>query len=156
MGDRNVVREFVTIHRGTAGGGGLTRIGSDNLFMAYAHVAHDCLVGSHIIFANGATLAGHVEIADMATIGAFSGVHQFCRVGVYAFIGGYTVATKDVLPYSKTVGNRACIYGVNTSGPAAARASRAAGLGHPPGLSRAAAEPASTPARRWRGWRRSR
>jgi UDP-N-acetylglucosamine acyltransferase len=116
VGDRNVFREFVTVHRGTAGGGGVTRIGSHNLFMAYAHVAHDCQVGSHIIFANGATLAGHVEVADFATIGAFSGVHQFCRVGVHAFLGGYTVATKDVLPYSKTVGNRACIYGVNTIG----------------------------------------
>jgi UDP-N-acetylglucosamine acyltransferase len=116
IGDRNVVREFVTIHPGTAGGGGLTRIGSDNLFMAYAHVAHDCLVGNHTIFANGATLAGHVEVADWATIGAYSGVHQFCRVGTHAFVGGYTVATKDVLPYSKTVGNRACIYGVNTIG----------------------------------------
>jgi len=116
IGDRNVVREFVTIHPGTAGGGGLTRIGSDNLFMAYAHVAHDCLVGSHTIFANGATLAGHVEVADFVTIGAYSGVHQFCRVGTHAFVGGYTVATKDVLPYSKTVGNRACIYGVNTIG----------------------------------------
>ena len=84
--------------------------------MAYAHVAHDCQVGSHTIFANGATLAGHVEVADYATIGAFSGVHQFCRVGIHAFLGGYTVATKDVLPYSKTVGNRARIYGVNTIG----------------------------------------
>jgi UDP-N-acetylglucosamine acyltransferase len=116
IGDRNVIREFVTIHRGTGGGGGVTRIGSDNLFMAYAHVAHDCQVGSHTIFANGATLAGHVEVADHVTIGAFSAVHQFCRVGVYGFLGGYTVATKDVLPYSKTVGNRARIYGVNTLG----------------------------------------
>jgi len=116
IGDRNVVRECVTIQPGTAGGGGLTRIGSDNLFMAYAHVAHDCLVGDHTIFANGATLAGHVEVADWVTIGAYSGVHQFCRVGTHAFVGGYTVATKDVLPYSKTVGNRACIYGVNTIG----------------------------------------
>lgn len=116
IGDRNVVREFVTLNRGTGGGGGVTRIGSDNLFMAYAHVAHDCQVGSHTIFANGATLAGHVEVADHATIGAFSAVHQFCRVGVYGFLGGYTVATKDVLPYSKTVGNRARIYGVNTLG----------------------------------------
>ena len=116
MGDGNVVREFVTLHRGTAGGGGVTRIGSRNLFMAYAHVAHDCRVGSQTIFANGATLAGHVEVADFTTIGAFSGVHQFCRVGVHAFLGGYTVATKDVLPYSKTVGNRARIYGVNTIG----------------------------------------
>jgi UDP-N-acetylglucosamine acyltransferase len=116
IGDRNSIREFVTIHRGTEGGGGLTRIGSDNLIMAYAHVAHDCLVGNHVIFANGATLAGHVEVFDWATIGAYSGVHQFCRVGMHAFLGGYTVATKDVLPYSKTVGNRARIYGVNTIG----------------------------------------
>jgi UDP-N-acetylglucosamine acyltransferase len=116
MGDRNVVREYVTIHRGTGNGGGLTSIGSDNLFMAYAHVAHDCRVGSHTIFANAATLAGHVEVMDHATIGAFSGIHQFCRVGPHAFVGGFTVATKDVLPYSKTVGNRACVYGVNTVG----------------------------------------
>ncbi len=116
IGDGNVIREFVTVHRGTAGGGSVTRIGSKNLFMAYAHVAHDCRVGSHTVFANGATLAGHVEVADYATIGAFSGVHQFCRVGVHAFLGGYSVATKDVLPYSKTVGNRARIYGPNTIG----------------------------------------
>jgi UDP-N-acetylglucosamine acyltransferase len=116
IGDGNVFREFVTMHRGTRLGGGVTRIGSENLFMAYAHVAHDCVVGSHTIFANGATLAGHVEVQDFATIGAFSGIHQFCRVGVHAFIGGYTVATKDVLPYSKTVGNRACVYGPNTIG----------------------------------------
>jgi len=116
MGDRNVVREFVTLHRGTAGGGRLTSIGSDNLFMAGAHVAHDCHVGDHTIFGNGATLAGHVEVENYSNIGAFSGVHQFCRVGVHAFVGGYTVVTKDVLPYSKTVGNRACIYGANAIG----------------------------------------
>jgi UDP-N-acetylglucosamine acyltransferase len=116
MGDRNIVREFVTLHRGTAGGGGVTRIGSDNLFMTQAHVAHDCQVGDHTIFGNGATLAGHIEVGDWATISAFSGVHQFCRVGVHAFVGGYTVVTKDVLPFSRTVGNRACIYGVNTLG----------------------------------------
>jgi UDP-N-acetylglucosamine acyltransferase len=116
IGDRNVLREYVTVHVGTSGGGGVTRIGSDNLFMAHAHVAHDCHVGSHTIFANGATLAGHVEVADHATIGAFSGVHQFCRVGTHAFLGGYTVATKDVLPFSKTVGNRARIYGANSVG----------------------------------------
>ena len=81
IGDRNVIREFVTIHRGTAGGGGLTRIGDHNLFMAYAHVAHDCHVGNETIFGNGATLGGHVTVEDYATIGAFSGVHQFCRVG---------------------------------------------------------------------------
>ena len=116
IGDRNAIREGVTIHRGTRGGGGLTRIGSDNLLMAYAHVAHDCIMGDHAILANGATLAGHVLVGDWATIGAFSGVHQFCRVGVHAFVGGYTVATKDVLPYSKTVGNRARIYGINRVG----------------------------------------
>jgi UDP-N-acetylglucosamine acyltransferase len=116
VGDRNVFREFVTIHRGTAAGSGVTTIGSDNLFMVYTHVAHDCVVGSHTIFANAATLAGHVEVHDFATIGAFSGVHQFCRVGAHAFMGGYTVATKDVLPFSKTVGNRARFFGVNSVG----------------------------------------
>lgn len=117
IGHRNQFREGVTIHRGTAGGGGLTEIGSDNLFMAQSHVAHDCHVGSHVIFANAATLAGHVEVADYATVGAFSAVHQFCRVGPYAFMGGFTVATLDVLPYSKTVGNRpACLFGANTIG----------------------------------------
>ncbi len=116
IGDRNTIREHVTLHVGTAGGGGVTRIGSDNLFMAGAHVAHDCQVGSHTIFANSATLAGHVEVGDHATIGAFCGVHQFCRVGTHAFLGGYTVATQDVLPFSKTVGNRARIYGANTIG----------------------------------------
>jgi UDP-N-acetylglucosamine acyltransferase len=116
IGDRNVFREFVTVHLGTEGGGMLTRIGSHNLLMAYVHVAHDCRVGDHTILANGATLAGHVEVQDWATIGAYSGVHQFCRVGVHAFVGGYTVATKDVLPYSMTVGNRACIYGINGVG----------------------------------------
>ena len=116
IGDRNVIREFVTIHRGTAGGGGITRIGNHNLFMAYAHVAHDCNVGSETIFANGATLAGHVLVEDHATVGAFSGVHQYCRVGRHAFIGGYSVVTKDALPFCKTVGNRARIYGINTIG----------------------------------------
>jgi UDP-N-acetylglucosamine acyltransferase len=116
IGHRNVIREFVTIHRGTAGGGGVTQIGDRNLFMAYAHVAHDCRVGNDTIFANGATLAGHVLVEDYATVGAFSGVHQFCRVGRHAFIGGYSVVTKDALPFAKTVGNRARIYGVNTIG----------------------------------------
>ncbi len=116
IGDRNTFRECCTIHVGTEGGGGVTRIGSDNLVMAYAHVAHDCQVGDHVIFANHAALAGHVEVQDWATVGAYSGVHQFCRVGTHAFIGGGTIATQDVLPYSKTVGNRACLYGVNTVG----------------------------------------
>jgi UDP-N-acetylglucosamine acyltransferase len=116
IGDGNVFREFVTIHRGTGGGGGVTEIGDQNVFMAYAHIAHDCHVGNHTIFGNGATLGGHVTVEDYATISAFSGVHQFCRVGQHAFIGGYSVVTKDALPYAKTVGNRARIYGLNTIG----------------------------------------
>jgi UDP-N-acetylglucosamine acyltransferase len=116
VGERNVFREFVTIHRGTAGGGGITSIGHHNLFMAYAHVAHDCHVGSHSIFGNAATLGGHVTVEDYATISAYSGVHQFCRVGQHAFIGGYTVVTRDALPYAKTVGNRARLYGLNSIG----------------------------------------
>jgi len=117
IGHRNVIREFVTIHRGTRGGGGLTEVGSHNLFMAYAHVAHDCHVGSETIFGNGATLGGHVRVEDFATISALSGVHQFCRVGRHAFIGGYSVVTKDALPFAKTVGNRpARIFGLNTVG----------------------------------------
>lgn len=116
IGQHNVFREFVTIHRGTAGGGGETTIGDGNLFMAYAHVAHDCHVGRSTIFGNGATIGGHVTVEDFATISAYSGVHQFCRVGQHAFIGGYTVVTRDALPYAKTVGNRARIYGVNTIG----------------------------------------
>ncbi|HWB15220.1 MAG TPA: acyl-ACP--UDP-N-acetylglucosamine O-acyltransferase [Vicinamibacterales bacterium] len=116
IGRQNVFREFVTIHRGTAGGGGVTSIGDHNLFMAYAHVAHDCHVGNATIFGNAATLGGHVRVEDFATISAYSGVHQFCRVGRHAFIGGYTVVTRDALPYARTVGNRARIYGVNTIG----------------------------------------
>ena len=116
IGDKNVIREFATIHRGTAGGGGVTTIGSRNLLMAYTHVAHDCHIGNDTIFGNAATLAGHVLVEDFANVGAFSGVHQFCRVGKYAFIGGYSVVTKDALPFAKTVGNRARIYGINTIG----------------------------------------
>ncbi len=118
IGDRNVFREFSTLNRGTAGGGGLTSIGDDNLFMAYSHVAHDSHMGSSIIMANAATLAGHVTIEDHATVGAFTAVHQFCRVGTHAFIGGFSVVTRDALPYIKTVGdrNQAKIYGINSIG----------------------------------------
>jgi UDP-N-acetylglucosamine acyltransferase len=116
VGDRNIIREFVTIHRGTAEGGGLTRVGDRNLLMAYAHVAHDCAVGSDTILGNAATLGGHVHVEDFANISAFSGIHQFCRVGRFAFIGGYSVVTKDAMPFGKTVGNRARIYGLNTIG----------------------------------------
>ncbi|MGQ0733052.1 MAG: acyl-ACP--UDP-N-acetylglucosamine O-acyltransferase [Acidobacteriota bacterium] len=118
IGQRNIFRECVTIHRGTAGGGGRTTIGDRNLFMAYVHVAHDCHVGSDTILAPGATLGGHVAVDDFATISAYSGVHQFCRVGRHAFIGGYSVVTKDALPFAKTVGARGfCrVYGLNTIG----------------------------------------
>lgn len=117
IGNDNVFREFVTVNRGTTGGGAVTTIASNNFFMAYAHVAHDCHVGSHTIFANNATLAGHVDVSDFATIGAFSAVHQFCRVGDHAFIGGGSICTQDVLPFVKTVGNRpAKTYGINTVG----------------------------------------
>ena len=117
IGSHNTFREYVNIHRGTKGGGGHTRIGDHNFLMVAAHVAHDCLLGNHIIMANAATLAGHVIIEDHATIGAYSGVHQFCRVGTYAYVGGYTVITKDVLPYSKTVSDRNTqAYGANTVG----------------------------------------
>ena len=116
IGSRNHIREFVTIHRGTAGGGGVTRIGNGNLFMAQAHVAHDCQIGSEVIMANAATLAGHVEIADRANVGAYSGVHQFCRVGVEAFIGGYSVVVKDAPPFAVIQGNHAKCYGLNRVG----------------------------------------
>jgi UDP-N-acetylglucosamine acyltransferase len=117
IGKRNIFREFVTIHRGTRGGGGVTSIGDRNVFMAYVHVAHDCHVGNDTIFGNSATLGGHVNVDDFANIAAGSGVHQFCRVGRHAFVGGYSVVTKDALPYAKTVGSRpARIFGVNTIG----------------------------------------
>ena len=117
IGKRNIFREFVTIHRGTKGGGGITSIGDRNVFMAYVHVAHDCHVGNDTIFGNTATLGGHVTVEDFANISAGSGVHQFCRVGRHAFIGGYSVVTKDALPFARTVGARpARIYGLNTIG----------------------------------------
>ena len=116
VGDGNIFREFCTVHRGTGLGGGVTTIGDRNLFMVYTHVAHNCHVGSHTIFSNNGTLAGHVEIRDHAIIGAFSAVQQFCRVGEYAYIGGYTVVTKDALPYVKTVGHKPACYGVNRIG----------------------------------------
>jgi UDP-N-acetylglucosamine acyltransferase len=116
VGDRNHFREFCTIHRGTGKGGGVTRIGSDNLFMAYSHVAHDSQVGDRTVFVNNATLAGHVEVGDDATIGAFSSVHQFTRVGRHAYIGGYSVVTMDALPFVKTVGQKPLCYGLNTIG----------------------------------------
>ena len=117
IGSRNLFREFTTVHRGTVKGGGVTWIGSDGLFMAYVHIAHDCQVGDAVIFANNGTLAGHVEVGSFAHVGALSAVHQFCHVGEYAFIGGGTIATKDCLPFMKTVGSRpARCFGPNTIG----------------------------------------
>lgn len=117
IGHRNRIREFVTIHRGTQGGGMLTSIGDDNLVMAYVHVAHDVHVGSHTVLSHAATLGGHVTVQDWAWIGAASGVHQFCRVGRHAIIGGYSVITQDVLPYSNTVTAReAKVFGANATG----------------------------------------
>jgi UDP-N-acetylglucosamine acyltransferase len=106
IGDGNTVREFVTIHRGTAEGEGVTRIGNHNLLMAYVHIAHDCCLGDHIIMANGASLAGHVEIGSHATVGAFCGVQQFTRIGEYSFLGSYTGVNRDILPYSKSTARR--------------------------------------------------
>lgn len=115
-GEANVFREFVTVNRGTDGGGGVTRIGSHNLFMAYTHIAHDCQIGDHTIFANGATLAGHVEVGDWAIASAFSAIQQFCRVGESAFLAAYAGVTKDVVPFSRVHGNHAHVHGLNTVG----------------------------------------
>jgi len=116
IGRRNRIREFVTIHRGTKGGGGITQIGDDCFLMAQAHVAHDCVIGNQVIMANAATLAGHVAVHVRANIGAYSGVHQFCRIGREAYVGGYSVVVKDALPFALTVGNHAKCYGLNKVG----------------------------------------
>jgi UDP-N-acetylglucosamine acyltransferase len=117
IGDRNKIREFVTIHRGTEGGGLETSIGDDNLLMAYTHVAHDAHVGNHVVLAHAATLGGHVRVGDWAVVGASTGVHQFCRVGRHAIIGGYSVVTQDVLPFSNTVSEREIkVFGANRIG----------------------------------------
>jgi UDP-N-acetylglucosamine acyltransferase len=117
LGDENTIRECVTISRGTTGGGGMTRVGSHCLIMAYAHVGHDSTIGDHCILANNATLAGHVTIEDYVTVGAFSPIHQFCRVGRHAYIGGGTVVTQDVLPFSLTSATReARAFGMNKIG----------------------------------------
>jgi len=117
VGARNVFREFSTVHRGTVGGGGVTRVGDDNYLMAYIHIAHDCQIGSRTIFANYAALAGHVEVGDDAIVEAFCAVQQFSRVGRHAFMGAMTRAPQDVLPFVKTVGTDVVkTYGVNTIG----------------------------------------
>jgi UDP-N-acetylglucosamine acyltransferase len=116
-GDGNIFREYVTVSRGTQKGGGKTSLGNDNFFLAYSHVGHDCVIGSHTLFVNGATLAGHVTVEDFVTVGAFCPVHQFCRIGRYAYIGASTVITQDVPPFSKIVTERETkSFGVNTIG----------------------------------------
>jgi UDP-N-acetylglucosamine acyltransferase len=116
IGDRNVIRECVTISRGTVSGGGVTHVGSDSLFMAYVHIAHDCHVGNQVVFANNATLAGHVEIGEQAILGGFVGIHQFCKVGAHVMLGVGTVSLKDIPPYLMAYGNPATPYGLNVRG----------------------------------------
>ncbi len=116
IGDGNTIRECCTLSRGTAGGGAVTRVGNDNLFMAYAHVAHDCQVGNHTVFANGATLAGHVEVGDYAILGGLSAVHQFCRLGAHIMVGGGSIVLQDVPPYLMVQGNTAKAFGLNLRG----------------------------------------
>jgi UDP-N-acetylglucosamine acyltransferase len=116
IGERNVIREFCTLHRGTAQDRSITRIGDDNLLMAYVHIAHDCEVGNHTIFANNASLAGHVKVEDYVIFGGFSGVFQFCRVGAHSFISTNSVVIKDVLPYTKVSGYYAKPFGLNKVG----------------------------------------
>ncbi len=117
IGDHNVIREFVTINRGTVKGGGLTRVGNRTLIMAYVHVAHDCVIGDDVILANAATLGGHVIVEEWATVGALCPVHHFVRIGAHSFIGGGTTITRDVLPFSKTVAARDThAYGLNATG----------------------------------------
>lgn len=116
-GDGNIFREYVTVSRGTEKGGGRTSLGTDNFFLAYSHIGHDCRIGSHTLFVNGATLAGHVTVEDFVTVGAFCPVHQFCRIGRYAYIGASTVITQDVPPFSKVVtGRETKSFGINTIG----------------------------------------
>jgi len=116
IGNNNTIREFVTIHRATAADIGMTFIGDNNLLMAYCHVAHNCKLGNNIVMANAANLAGHIHVEDFVTIGGLSGVHQFCRIGCHAMIGGASAVTRDVPPYVVVSGNRAKIYGLNMIG----------------------------------------
>jgi UDP-N-acetylglucosamine acyltransferase len=117
IGEKTIIREYVTISRGTAGGGGVTRVGANCLIMAYTHIGHDSTIGNHCILANGATLAGHVTVEDYATVGALCPIHQFCRIGRHAFVGGGTTITQDVLPYSLTSAKREThAYGLNRVG----------------------------------------
>ncbi len=116
IGDRNTIREYCSINRGTPGGGGVTRVGDDNWIMAYCHIAHDCQVGDHTVFANNATLAGHVTIENHVILGGFTGVHQFCRIGAYSFTAIAAIVVKDVPPYLLVSGNTARAFGLNRVG----------------------------------------
>ncbi len=116
IGDDNTIREFATMHRGTAGGGGVTQVGNNNLFMAYTHVAHDCLIGNGVIMSNAATLGGHIVVEDRAILGGLAALHQFCRIGRYAFVGGASAVARDVPPYTIVFGNRAKLVGLNLVG----------------------------------------
>jgi UDP-N-acetylglucosamine acyltransferase len=116
IGDHNIMREFVTLHRGTVKGGGKTVIGNDNYFMAYCHVAHDCQIGNHVVMANGATLGGHILIEDHAILGGLAAIHQFCRIGTHAILSGLTGVSQDVPPYMMAAGSRAKLYGLNSVG----------------------------------------
>ena len=123
IGNGNRIREFATLHRGTEGGGGVTRVGDNNLLMAYVHIAHDCELGSSIVMSNGATLGGHVQVGDSAIVGGLSAVHQFCRIGCHAFVGGMTGVAQDLPPWMLAAGSRALVHGPNLVGI------RRAGLG---------------------------
>lgn len=116
VGDDNMIREYVTLHRGTDTGGGLTQIGNNNVLMAYVHVAHDCILGDRVIMSNAATLAGSITVGDDAIIGGLSGVHQFVRIGSYAMVGGCSAVAQDVPPYVRVAGNHAKLYGINSIG----------------------------------------
>ena len=116
IGERNTIREHVTMHTGTVGGGGLTKVGSDSLYMVGSHVAHDCMVGDKVTFANSATVGGHVQIGDFVFMGGLCAVHQFTRIGRYSFVGGGGVVTKDVIPYGSVWGNHAHLEGLNLVG----------------------------------------
>lgn len=116
IGDNNIFREGCTVHRGTLQGGGLTAIGNDNLFMVNTHVAHDCIIGNHVIFSNNAAIAGHVQVGDYASLGGFVGVHQFCLIGAHSFAGGGSMIMKDIAPFVRVFGNPAQTHGLNTVG----------------------------------------
>lgn len=116
IGPRNIIREFVTIHRGTGFGGGVTELGEENFVMAYSHIAHDCRVGNHVVLSNNATLGGHIIIGNYATVGGLVAIHQFVRIGEYAFVGGKAAVVKDIPPYMIAAGDRARLHGLNSVG----------------------------------------